>query len=80
MTKTMRDLLLEGGVKGKRFIDKKYLAPKVLIYEVNDIEGPNGDGKPFATIHGEVISPEGAESSYTMDLINCLTKKKSPSF
>jgi hypothetical protein len=69
----MRDLLLEGGIKGISFVDRKYIAPRILIYEVNDIRSHSDNGEePSATIHGEVISPEGAESSYTMALVNCL--------
>jgi hypothetical protein len=73
MTKTMRDLLLEGGIQGKRFVDKKYIAPQELIYEVTDIETYNlGSETPSATIRGDVISPEGVEPQYTMALIHCL--------
>ncbi|VVB83288.1 Uncharacterised protein [uncultured archaeon] len=72
MTKTMRDFLLEGGIKGKRFIDERYIAPRRLIYEVKNIGGGGHKGEFSANIVGEIISPQGVESSYTNSLINCL--------
>jgi len=69
MAKKLRDYLMYGGVKGRKFVDPVY-RPQETIYEVIGIE-PMGIGGPRPTVSliGKVV---GTNEAYMKSLALCL--------
>jgi len=67
--KTLGEYILEGGIKGKIFVDPKYTAPVNTIYEVERIElMGKGGPKPTVSVVGRVHE---TGEVYMMNLVNC---------
>ena len=75
MPKKLRDYLLEGGIKGKRFADPHYLSGGV-IYEVERIDILGKPEETWGTVTGRIIKPKTSDSYYSKVLDKCLNHER----
>ena len=70
MAKKLRDYLMNGGVKGRKFIDTRYDKRQEIIYEVKTIESMGlGLQKPGVSLFGTIM---GSGEIYIKNLALCL--------
>lgn len=68
MTKTVKDYVLEGGIKGRNFIDPAG-KDQQLIYEVMSIEPVDYEFPTYSSLIGKVV---GTNKIYIKNLSICL--------
>ncbi len=72
--KTLGDYVLEGGIKGRIFVDTIYTAPVDTIYEVEKIElMGKGGPRPTVSVVGRVHE---TGEIYMKNLVNCWDHKE----
>jgi len=75
MSKTLGDYLLEGGVKGRMFVDNRYIVSAETIYICQEINpfGLEEERLPICAVSGIVV---GTNEVYLKNLTLCLGHKE----